>query len=193
MTTETADTAALPFAGMAPADQFAAFWPDVRRYAGRVAANVARWSGADRADLFQAGVMAVWVQTARGALARTDDPLRRALCIVRWGISNQVQRHRKFARETAAGTWQLGRSDDDAPFLETIPAPSDDRRDGPSFDALLAHVLPADRDILARHFRDGELMTEIARDLGISRARVGQRIDRALARIRDHLGPESAA
>jgi RNA polymerase sigma factor for flagellar operon FliA len=66
----------------------------------------------------------------------------------------------------------------------------DDGRLAGRLDDALATLDARERELVRRHYFDGEPVQDIARDLGISRAWASRLHARALARLRDQLAPE---
>jgi RNA polymerase sigma factor for flagellar operon FliA len=65
----------------------------------------------------------------------------------------------------------------------------DDHRLAGRLDQALAALDQRERELVRRHYFDGEPVQDIARDLGISRAWASRLHARALARLRDQLAP----
>lgn len=84
-------------------------------------------------------------------------------------------RHRRKMDEAAA----------EAP-AEAAPAPPDD------FDALIAALPPADRELLVYRYVQGLSFLETAQLLGCSEDAAKKRSQRALARLREQIVPDSA-
>lgn len=154
---------------------FAVLLPDLQRYIGRVAANVAKRSAADRQDLVQVGLMAVWVECQSGKIGRHASSLGLSLRVAKLAVLNaaRVADRRAFAGLDAATADRLTVEDE---------APDE-------FAVLVALVEnPVDRRILRERFAGGRTFADIGNEIGVTRGAVQQRAGRALAQLRERVG-----
>jgi RNA polymerase sigma factor (sigma-70 family) len=162
-----------------PEALFAWLWPDLARYCGRVSGSLARTTGADRDDLFQAGAVAVWRDLAAGTLAESGDlkafACRRAKLAMYGAL--RADRRRHWARVVALDEFAH------APALAVTD------RDPDEWGTLLG-LIPGetDRRAVEARFRDDATFAEIGATMGVSRAAVRERVNRVLGELAGRVG-----
>lgn len=152
-----------------PAALLAAYWP--------LALSMARRAGAGSPhladELESAATGALWEAAATWEPARASFPTH-AKVRMRFALLDRLKLER---RRRPVGD-ELLASVTARPELATAP--------GECAAELLAALAPGDRLALTRFVLDGDTLDDIARATGVSKQRVHQRVQRALAALRAH-------